>query len=99
VVIGATPEFHYSVPQCLLRRPLRACSMPRAAVDARRGRSMNIVATTVVSNDVMFFDPQHMTTAGSQLLAPKLTGDLRWLLHDVAAGNNVASREGSIPNI
>jgi hypothetical protein len=97
--------------------------MPRAAVDARRGRSMDIVATTVVSNGgahmfdplrffcddafcypthgrtVMFFDPQHLTTAGSQLLAPELTGDLRWLLHDVAAGNNVASRDGSIPNI
>jgi hypothetical protein len=123
VVIGATPEFQYSVPQCLLRRPLEACSMPRAAVDARRGRSMEIVATTVVSNGgahmfdplrffcddtfcypthgrtVMFFDPQHLTTAGSQLLAPELTGDLRWLLHDVAAGSNVASREGSIPNI
>jgi SGNH domain (fused to AT3 domains) len=48
---------------------------------------------------VMFFDPQHLTTTGSQLLAPELTGDLRWLLHDVAAGNNAASREGSIPNI
>jgi peptidoglycan/LPS O-acetylase OafA/YrhL len=123
VVIGATPEFQYSVPQCLLRRPLQACSMPRAAVDARRGRSMDIVATTVVSNGgahmfdplrffcddtfcypthgrtVMFFDPQHLTTAGSQLLAPELTEDLRWLLHDAAVGSNVTSREGSIPNI
>ena len=97
--------------------------MPRAAVDARRGRSMDIVATTVVSNGgahmfdplrffcddtfcypthgrtVMFFDPQHLTAAGSPLLAPEFAGDLRWLLHGDNAGELATSREGAIPNI
>ena len=58
VVVGATPEFHYSVPQCLLRRSLLECSMPRAAVDARRGRAMHVVANTVASNGgAHMFDP------------------------------------------
>ena len=59
LVVGSTPEFHYSVPQCLLRRPVQECSMPRAAVDARRGRSMLVVANTVVSNGAHMFDPLH----------------------------------------
>jgi peptidoglycan/LPS O-acetylase OafA/YrhL len=122
LVVGATPEFHYSVPQCLLRRPLQACSMSRAAVDERRGRSMLVVTNTVAMNGahmfdplrffcddaycypthghtVMFSDPQHLTAAGSPLLAPEVAGDLRWLLHvDDPAGNHT-SREGSLPNI
>ena len=57
VVVGSTPEFHYSVPQCLLRRPLQACSMPRSAVDARRGPSMQVVTNTVASNHAHMFDP------------------------------------------
>jgi peptidoglycan/LPS O-acetylase OafA/YrhL len=123
VVIGATPEFRHSVPQCLLRRTLQECSMPRAAVDERRGRAMQLVASTVAMNGgahvfdplrffcddvfcyptrgrtVMFFDPQHLTAAGSPLLAPELAGDLRWLLHGDTAGELATSRDGSIPNI
>ena len=57
VVVGSTPEFHYSVPQCLLRRPLQECSMTRAAVDARRARTMHVVSNTVVSNGAHMFDP------------------------------------------
>jgi peptidoglycan/LPS O-acetylase OafA/YrhL len=58
VVVGATPEFHYSVPQCLLRRSMQECAMPRAAVDARRGRAMTVVALTVASNGgAHMFDP------------------------------------------
>ena len=121
--VGATPEFQYSVPQCLLRRPLHECSMPRAAVDERRERAMQVVASTVASDGgahmfdplrffcdddfcypthgrtVMFSDPQHLTTAGSQLLVPELAGDLRWLLQGAATGREIASRDGSIPNI
>ena len=48
---------------------------------------------------VMFSDPQHLTAAGSKLLTPELVGDLRWVLHGATAGNEVASRDGSIPNI
>jgi hypothetical protein len=59
LVVGSTPEFHYSVPQCLLRRPLQECAMPRAAVDERRGRSMLVVASTVASNHAHMFDPLH----------------------------------------
>jgi peptidoglycan/LPS O-acetylase OafA/YrhL len=59
LVVGATPEFHYSVPQCLLRKPLQECSMTRAAVDARRGRSMLVVTSTVASNGAHMFDPLH----------------------------------------
>jgi hypothetical protein len=123
VVVGATPEFHYSVPQCLLRRSLHECSMSRADVDERRGRAMQIVASAVGSNGgahmfdplrffcdddfcypthgrtVMFSDPQHLTAAGSKLLVPELVGDLRWLLHGAATGNEIASRDGSMPNI
>jgi peptidoglycan/LPS O-acetylase OafA/YrhL len=57
LVVGATPEFHYSVPQCLLRRSLQECAMTRAAVDARRGRSMLVVSSTVASNGAHMFDP------------------------------------------
>lgn len=123
VVVGATPEFQYSVPQCLLRRALHECSMPRAAVNERRERAMQVVASTVASNGgahmfdplrffcddhfcypthgrtVMFSDPQHLTTAGSKLLVPELAEDLRWLLQGAAAGREIASREGSMPNI
>jgi peptidoglycan/LPS O-acetylase OafA/YrhL len=60
VVVGATPEFRYSVPQCLLRRPLQACSMPRAAVDERRGMAMQVVSSTVSTNGgAHMFDPLH----------------------------------------
>lgn len=57
VVVGATPEFHYSVPQCLLRRSLQECAMTRAAVDERRGRAMHVVSNTVASNGAHMFDP------------------------------------------
>lgn len=58
VVVGSTPEFRYSVPQCLLRRPLQECSMSRAAVDERRGRSMGVVANTVATNGgAHMYDP------------------------------------------
>lgn len=58
VVVGSTPEFRYSVPQCLLRRPLTQCAMPRAAVDERRGRSMSVVANTVATNGgAHMYDP------------------------------------------
>lgn len=58
VVVGATPEFHYSVPQCLLRRPLQECAMTRAAVDQRRGRAMHVVSNTVASDGgAHMFDP------------------------------------------
>jgi peptidoglycan/LPS O-acetylase OafA/YrhL len=58
VVVGATPEFHYSVPQCLLRRSLQECAMTRAAVDQRRGRAMHVVSNTVASNGgAHMFDP------------------------------------------
>lgn len=58
VVVGATPEFRYSVPQCLLRRPLQECAMPRAAVDERRGRAMHVVSNTVASDGgAHMFDP------------------------------------------
>jgi peptidoglycan/LPS O-acetylase OafA/YrhL len=58
VVVGATPEFRYSVPQCLLRRPLQECAMPRAAVDERRERAMHVVSNIVASNgDAHMFDP------------------------------------------
>jgi hypothetical protein len=58
VVVGATPEFRYSVPQCLLRRSLQECAMPRAAVDARRGRAMHVVSETVASNGgAHMYDP------------------------------------------
>jgi peptidoglycan/LPS O-acetylase OafA/YrhL len=60
VVVGATPEFRYSVPQCLLRRPLQACSMPRAAVEERRGMAMHVVSHTVMMNGgAHMFDPLH----------------------------------------
>ncbi len=60
VVLGATPEFHYSVPQCLLRRSLEECSMPRVAVDARRGPAMHVVASTVIADGgAHMFDPLH----------------------------------------
>lgn len=59
VVVGSTPEFRYSVPECLLRRPLESCAMPRTAVEARRGPAMHIVASTVASNGgrAHMFDP------------------------------------------
>jgi len=58
VVLGATPEFRYSVPQCLLRRPVQECSMPRAAVDERRGMAMHVVSNTVSTDGVAhMFDP------------------------------------------
>jgi peptidoglycan/LPS O-acetylase OafA/YrhL len=59
LVVGATPEFHYSVPQCLLRRSLQECAMPRTAVDERRGRSMLVVMNTVALNGAHMFDPLH----------------------------------------
>jgi peptidoglycan/LPS O-acetylase OafA/YrhL len=57
VVVGATPEFQYSVPQCLLRRSLQECAMTRAAVDERRGPAMHVVSNTVASNGAHMFDP------------------------------------------
>lgn len=58
VVVGSTPEFHYSVPQCLLRRSPQECAMTRAAVDQRRGRAMHVVSNTVASNEgAHMFDP------------------------------------------
>jgi hypothetical protein len=60
VVVGATPEFRYSVPQCLLRRPVQECSMTRAAVDERRGIAMHVVTHTVETNGgAHMFDPLH----------------------------------------
>lgn len=47
----------------------------------------------------MFSDPQHLTTAGSKLLVRELDGDLRWLLQGAATGREIASRDGSMPNI
>jgi peptidoglycan/LPS O-acetylase OafA/YrhL len=58
LIVGQVPEFRYSVPTCLLRRPLEACSMPVTEVRQRRDAANNLLARIVAEHpNVHFVDP------------------------------------------